>query len=405
MTDQAVWAGLDIGNSQIRCVLGEALPGGGLRVIGQAAANCKGLRRGVVVDRESLAGAVSDVLAASERGTGRRTQRVWVGLSPVYASLQSTRATVNISNEGHRVSQFDVEQVLASARAANQPPGRQMLDLWTDEYIVDGYDNLKDPIGMIGNRLSLEARAVVVDSGIAADYKAIVEASGRSLAGFVVKPLALSTVIFTPEERAGDTVLIDMGGGACEIGYFSDNRLMRTGAVPLGGRSIVSDLAMVLKINYAVAARVEREVDILVAPPVGAMLELADFGFVESRQVSRQMLYEIARSRVEEICSLVTRELTRIIGEQRMLDNVIITGGMLKMAGIDPLLPRTFSRKTRLHTASAAKEGDSGYNAALGVLLQVAGAREDRAEPPAREPANGIGFFKRILNTIRDFWD
>lgn len=405
MAEQGVLAGLDIGNAQIRCVLGERVPGG-LRVIGQAAAACKGLRRGVIVDREALAGAVSDVISMAERSCGKRAQRLFIGLSPVYAALQSTRATVNISGDGHRVSYLDVEEVIRAARSANQPQGRQMLELWTDEYIVDGYDNLKDPVGMIGNRLSLEARAVIADSGLVNDYKAIVEAAGRTVTGLVLKPLALSAVILAPEERSGDTVLIDMGGGACEIGYFSDNKLLRTGAVPLGGRSIVSDLALVLKINYSVAARLEREVNLLVAPPEGATIELSDYGFVESRQVSRQMLYDIARSRVEEICSLVSRELTRIIGEQRMLDHVIITGGMLRMGGIDPLLPRTFSRKTRLHPAPpAAKEVDSGYNVALGLLHIAAGSGAGPAEEPEQEDVPRAGFFRRIAAVIKDFWE
>ena len=405
MTDQSVWAGLDIGNSQIRCVIGELGSAGGLRVVGQAASNCRGLRRGVIVDREALANTVSEVISTAERGSGKKAGQVWMGLSPVYAYLQSTRATVNVSDEDHRVSRFDVDQVVASARSASLPPGRQLLELWTDEFIVDGYDNLKDPAGMIGNRLSLEARAVVAESSIVSDYKAIVEGVGRSLAGLVLKPLALATVLFEPEERIGDTVLIDLGGGACEIGYFSDNRLMRIGAVPLGGRSIISDLALVLKVNYAVAARLEREIDLLIAPAEDAVIELADYGYAESRQVSRQMLYEIARSRVEEICALVTRELTRIIGEQRMLDHVIITGGMLKLSGIDQLLPRTFSRKTRLHIAAVGTSGDSGYNIALGILNRVAGSGEKRADDSPGKPEHRIGLWRRIVDTIKDFWE
>jgi cell division protein FtsA len=341
----------------------------------------------------------------AERVSGKRAQNVWVGLSPVYAYLQSTRATVNVSDEGHRVTRYDVDQVLAAARSATLPPGRQLMELWTDGFIVDGYDNLKDPAGMIGNRLSLEARAVVADSVTVSDYKAIVEGSGRLLAGLVLKPLALSAVLFEPEERVGDTVLIDMGGGACEIGYFSDNRLMRIGAVPVGGRSIASDIALVLKINYAVAARIERELDLLVQPPEDAMVELADYGYVESRQVSRLMLYEIAKSRVEEICSLVARELTRIIGEQRMLDHVIVTGGMLRNRGIDALLPRTFSRKTRLHITPLGKFADIGYNVAMGIISVVAGPEEKNTEESVETGEHREGFWRRIVHIIKDFWE
>ena len=405
MADKVVYAALDIGNSQIKCVVAELIGNGGFRVLGYATRTSAGIRRGVIADRESTGNVITDVLSAAERKAGREASAVWVATSPLYAYLQSARATISITHPDHRITPEDVEKVHSAARSMVLPIGREVLALWPDEYIVDSYDNLSDPVGMIGNRLSLEARAVIADSDLLADYSAMVKATGRFLGGHVLKPLALSALLLDISEQQGDAAIIDMGGGSCEIGYLREGKLRRVGSVPIGGKSVVSDLCLILKVSNAVASRITSELSLLVPPEQDSVIELADFGHVESRQVSRQDLHDIAKARVDEICALVGRELIRLVGKETMLDTVVIAGGMLRMAGIDPLLPRLFSRKVRLVNKPKGDVDDPGYNVALGMLTHVARESVVQDDVAADREELVIGFWRRLIKVIKDFWE
>lgn len=405
LADKVVYAALDIGNYQIKCVVAELTGSGGFRVLGYATRPSAGIRKGVISDRESTSNAIRDVLSAAERMAGREASTVWVAVSPMYAYLQGARATIPITHLDHRVTPEDVEKVHSAARSIVLPASREVLALWPDEYIVDGYDNLRDPVGMIGNRLSLEARAIIADSDLLADYVAMAKAAGRSLGGYVLKPLALSALMLDVSEQQGDAAIIDMGGGSCEIGYLREGKLRRVGSVPIGGKSVVSDLCLILKVSNAVASRIASELSLLVPPEQDSLIELADFGHVESRQVSRQDLHDIAKARVDEICALVGKELIRLVGKETMLDAVVITGGMLRIPGIDPLLPRLFSRKVRLVIKAKGDVDDSGYNVALGMLTHVARESVGQDDVASDQEERAAGFWARLIEVIKDFWE
>lgn len=396
-----------MGTASTRCVIGERTSQGEVIVVGTSSRPSQGMRRGMVVDVEACSVAIKEAFTYGERMAGGRVSAVYVGLSPLYASLQGARGIVAILGEGREVTEDDVERVVKAAKAANLPPNKEVLDVISREYIIDGYGGVLDPLGMVGMRLEMHASLVVGDLTSVSNLRRAVELAGYEIDGLVLTPLALGQLVLNQDERELGVALIDIGSATSEIGYFTDGMLRQVGVVPLGGASITNDLAVILKVSLTVAEKVRRELDLFGGDREGdgvIELELSSFGHIESKRVSFRTLTEIVEARLEEIFQMALKQ-SAIMTDNHGAPNLVVTGGVANARGIKRVVKRYLPGTTRVSVGTHGYVNDPVFNTAVAILSYVLVSINHKPEDEKSPRKISGGVVSRLAGWLKEFWE
>lgn len=340
---------LDVGTSKIVAVVAEIRADGqGYDIIGLGQAPSKGLRRGVVVDIESAVQAIQRVLEEAEVMAKVKIREVITGIAGSHVKSMNSDGMVAIQNK--EVTQGDVDRVLETARAVNIPNDQQVLHVLTQEFIIDGQEDVKEPVGMSG--LRMEVRVHIVTGSVSATQNILrcIRRCGLEDRELILQPLASARAVVTDDEKDLGVCLVDIGGGTTDIAVFVRGAIRHTAVIPVGGDQITSDIAMALRTPLSAAEDIKiREGCALrqLADP-DQMLAVPGVGERGMRQMSRQTLVEVIEPRVEELFSLVQAELR----SHRYLDvipsGVVLTGGSSALEGILELGEEIFHVPVRL---------------------------------------------------------
>jgi len=341
--------GLDVGTTKICAVIGRPKPGGGLDVIGVGSAPSRGLRRGVVVNIDSTVEAIKHAVADAEQMAGVDVSRVWAGVAGGHIRSLNSRGVVAISGREREVSAADVERAVDAARAINVPQDREIIHVLPQTFAVDDADGVREPIGMSGVRLEVEVHIVTAAVTSIQNVVRAVNRAGLTVQDVVLEPIASAEAVLFPDEKELGVVLIDIGGGTTDMALFRDGAIWHTAIIPLGGDHITNDVAVGLRTPMADAEDLKKRYGCAVTAMVPAeeTVDVPSVGGRKARQLSRQVLSEIIQPRVEEIVTLVARELTRAGFQDAATAGVVVTGGTSIMEGVPELAEAIFDQPVR----------------------------------------------------------
>jgi cell division protein FtsA len=356
MTNERIIVGLDIGTTKICTVIGEVASDGVLDIIGEGTVPSDGLRKGVVVNLERTIASVRQSIAAAQRVAGVEVHSAWVGVAGSHLKAMTSPGMAAI-RRGQQISRTDVERCIENARAVPLDANMEIIHVIPQEYVVDGNDGIKDPIGMSGVRLEVEVHVVAGAQGPLANLRRCAEDANSSVEGLVVQSLASGLAVLTASEREVTTVLVDIGGGTTDVGVFRRGTLAHSAVIPLGGDHVTQDISQLLRIPPEEAERVKRRYGV-------ALPELADRDLVlevtnpaYTASISTFELAQVIRPRVVEILDLVRANIEAKLGALELLaGNVVVTGGASLLAGLDQVATERF----RLPVRIGKPEGVSG---------------------------------------------
>ncbi|MGH2669094.1 MAG: cell division protein FtsA, partial [bacterium] len=232
-------AGLDIGTTKVCAVVGEVDEDGGVHIAGAGSVPSSGIRKGVVTDIDATTGAIEDAVERAERMSGAEIRALYVGVSGEHITSTNSRGIVAISRGDHEISPGDVERVIDAARMAALPASdREVVHLLPRGFVVDGQDGVRNPVGMYGARLEVEAHIVTGTSTVLANLLKCVQRAGLEIEEIVLEPLASAEAALTPAERELGVVLADIGGGTTSVGVLTGGGLCHTAILPVGGHHL-----------------------------------------------------------------------------------------------------------------------------------------------------------------------
>ncbi|MBT9152486.1 MAG: Cell division protein FtsA [Firmicutes bacterium] len=396
-------ASLDVGTANVRCAVAAIDPRGDVQILGMCSRPSMGMRKELIVDVEASAACVREVVTSAERMAGGSISSLYVALSPLHAVLQTSKGMVAVLGEGHEVSQEDIARVMQATRVSSLPPNREIVDMVVRQYIVDGYGGLKDPTSIIGMRLELDALLVVGNLTALSSLRRSVERAGYTVAGFVLKPLALGELMFSEDERELGVQLVDVGAAVTETAYFEEGTLRAIGAVPVGGAYVTSDLAVGLRVSTKTAERLKTEVDWF-SQPEDKAVDLASFGHLEARRVTAREVIEIMEPRYEEMLSLVRQQCREMSGKDVPNGGYVLTGGTAKHKSFLPMVRRIIGNRVRVNLDTYGAVDDPGYNVAVALLTYTL-ARRGRADGTKKQSKNSRGLFATVKGFFNDFWE
>jgi cell division protein FtsA len=341
--------GLDVGTTKICAVITEPGPLGVLSVIGVGTAPSRGLRRGVVVNIESTVEAIKTAVGEAEQMAGVEVTGVFAGIAGGHIRGVNSRGVVPINGRDHEVSDDDVERVVEAARAINLPQDREIIHVLPQNFIVDDGEGVREPIGMSGVRL--EAEVHIVTGAVTSVQNVIrsVNRAGLSVQDIVLEPLASAEAVLHDDERELGVLAIDIGGGTTDVALIRNGAVWHTAVLPLGGDHISNDIAIGLRTPTADAEDIKKRYGCALTAlvPAEETVDVPSVGGRKPRQFSRQLLSEIIQPRVEEIFTLVARDLSRAGFQDAATAGVVVTGGTSIMEGVPELAEGIFDQPVR----------------------------------------------------------
>jgi cell division protein FtsA len=343
---------LDIGTTKICTLVAEVgpPPESELRIVGVGTVPSRGIRKGVVVNVNEVAAAITDSLRLAERTSGYEIASAYVGLAGAHISAVNSRGVVAISRGERGIQAIDVERALESARAIDIPHNREILHIIPRGFSVDGDDGVRDPVGMQGYRLEVEAHIVTGATSSIQNLIRCAQSTEVHIDALVLEPLASGDAVLTNTEREMGVVLVDIGGGTTDIAIFIEGSIWHTVVLPTGGEQLTNDVAVGLRTPYNTAEDIKIKYGH--ALPQAVMSEeviKADvFGEDGQQQIPRQFLAEIVGARVEEIFEMVLKEIKRSGYDGLLPAGVVLCGGTAELPGIRELAREVMGLPVRI---------------------------------------------------------
>jgi len=341
--------GLDVGTTKVCAIVAAPRPGGGLDVVGVGAAPSRGLRRGIVVNIDSTVEAIRQAVAEAERMAGVDVSAVYAGVAGGHIRSVNSRGVVAVSGKDREVSQADVDRAVDAARAINISQDREILHVLPQTFMVDDADGVREPLGMSGVRLEVEVHVVTAAVTSVQNVIRSVNRAGLTVQDVVLEPIASAEAVLYPDEKELGVLVIDIGGGTTDLALLRDGAVWHTAILPLGGDHISNDVAVGLRTPLTAAEALKKHYGCALTAlvPAEETVDVPSVGGRKPRQLSRQVLSEIIQPRVEEIFSLVAREMTRAGFEDAATAGVVVTGGSSIMQGVPELAESVFDQPVR----------------------------------------------------------
>lgn len=391
--------GLDIGTSKIVALVAELTPEGHLKVLGMGSQDSRGLRKGVVVNIEETVQTISRVIHEVELMADCKVLEVYTGIAGSHIKSFNSNGMVAIKEK--EVTPTDIERVVETARAMPIPADQEILHILTQEFVIDGQDGIREPIGMSGMRL--EVRAHIVTGAVSAAQNIIkcVRRCGLEVNDLILQPLASSYAVLSEDEKDLGVCLVDIGGGTTDIAVWTQGAIRHTAVIPIAGDQVTNDIAMALRTPTREAEEIKCKYGCALsqlADPT-EVIEVAGVDERPSRKLSRRALADVIQPRVEELMEFVHSELRRSGFGDVLSSGVVLTGGSSAMPGMVELGEEIFHMPVRLGVPRYAGGlsdvvQNPRFSTAYGLLVEA--HKQLKRGHKVQEPKNVKDVFSRM---------
>jgi cell division protein FtsA len=382
--------GLDIGTSMVRCVVGTFDPNGSNApsIIGHGQAPNQGMRRGSVVHVDEVADAIVHAVTEAERISGMNIKHATVNVNGSNVSGMDSEGVIAISAANREIVHEDRLRVEEAATIVNLPPNREIIQFFAKNYSLDGQRNIKDPVGMHGVRLEVDAHIVTAASPNLRNLDMALEKAEIRPTHHTVSGLAAAEAVLTRQQKEAGTALLDIGAGTTNLIVFEDGEVQHIAILPIGGQHVTNDLAIGLKTDLDIAETVKLQHATLkedakkstVSVKVGNKSH--DFDFEDVAM--------IVGARIEELLEYIDKELHKIKRSRKLPGGIVLTGGTSKLPGIDEFTREKLqlpARIGKLHNIGGLVDTveDQTFITVVGLMLL------DMLLLPSLPPVSGRG--------------
>lgn len=367
-------AGLDIGTTKVCALVAELTEENRIKIVGIGTSPSKGLKKGAVINIEDTVDSIKQAVYKAEQMAGVEIKSVYTGIAGGHINGLNSRGIVAIKNQD--VTQSDIDKAIEAARAVAIPPDREILHVIPQEFIIDGQDGIKNPLGISGVRLEVQVHIITGAITAVQNIVKSVHKAGLEVQDIILQPLASSEAVLTHDEKDLGVVLVDIGGGTTDMAIFVNGAVSHTAVIGIGGNHMTNDIAVGLSTPTAEAERLKIRHGCAQASLVkeNIAIEVSSMGGRPPRQLSRQAISDIIEPRVEEIFTLVAKEIRKVNYAKMLSSGIVITGGSSVMEGIVEMAEKVTGMPVR-KGIPANLEGISDsisqpmYSTGIGIIL------------------------------------
>lgn len=367
--------GIDIGTTKVITLIGRLNKNNVLKIEGYGISNCKGIKKGIIVDINEATKSILRSVEIAEKSTKIFVDNAYIGITGKHISFVSNWSEIDIGSPNNIIRKSDVDKLITQANKINVTSNNEVIHTLIKQFVIDEEKGIIDPIGLSADKLSVELLAVYGTASLINNVVNSVKAAKIEIEDIIIEALASSEAVLSPEEKESGVILLDIGGGTTDVAVYKDKKMIFTYCLPVGGNLITNDISIGLNITSAKAEEIKKKfanVDYNFYETLNKM-NIGDIKIDSNKTTLNIRLYNIVNCRVKELLNLVKEEIESYSLIHEVPCGLVITGGTSLLKGITALANSVFGLPVRMGTPSDV-EGPSEvitnpiYSTGVGLL-------------------------------------
>lgn len=330
--------GIDVGSSKICATIGKVDKRGYLKVLGSSMVKSLGIKKGIIVDIEAATSTLEKCMQDLESIENLQISDVYLGISSGMCKIVQSKGIIDIKNDDGNITEKDIDRVLETSTIISIEEDEEIIDIIPQQYIVDNYDNIDNPIGMHGSRLEVDVKVIIVNKGTVASLIRCFEKLGIKVKGILIQAEAIANMFFDKHYKKENTLFIDIGADKSDIVFYRNGSIEYTFSMPLGGNTITNDIVICSKVDFEEAENLKIK--------QGRLLNSqANSDHNSLNEIDNNVISEIISDRIEEIFIFVKNQLN-LKGYMDEINSVVLFGGGISLFdGVEEFAKSIFNKK------------------------------------------------------------
>lgn len=399
--------GIDIGTSRIAAVVGEVNNFNQIEIICSSSYKCTGIKKTKIINEEEVSNSLVKVLDKIEDESGLRVNSAYVTIPGKYTTIVQNSITKEARDKYSGISLRDVQTAIMQVKDIDIPEGKVSIDIVPDKFILDTGKTTEDPVGSLSTSFTLKAQIILADKEYVRQISSIFKKAGIDVDGLVPTTLAQRNLILDNNELHDNVMILDMGAGNTDIGVFEGSSYLYTNTIPLGGNSITNDIALVLNISEEEADKLKKQYGLALKSFIdndNDILLNTFKGENRNKTIKSSELIEIIEARIEEIFSLVNKDITNQ-GIKTRINNVILTGqGITNINKCDVAGKINLNIPVKIATGRLISTVKPTFRVAYALVRYIASRPFTKTVSSSIDTKSEEGFFKTLLERIKEFF-
>ena len=399
--------GIDIGTSRIAAVVGEVNNFNQIEIICSSSYKCTGIKKTKIINEEEVSNSLVKVLDKIEDESGLRVNSAYVTIPGKYTTIVQNSITKEARDKYSGISLRDVQTAIMQVKDIDIPEGKVSINIVPDKFILDTGKTTEDPVGSLSSSFTLKAQIILADKEYVRQISSIFKKAGIDVDGLVPTTLAQRNLILDNNELHDNVMILDMGAGNTDIGVFEGSSYLYTNTIPLGGNSITNDIALVLNISEEEADKLKKQYGLALKSFIdndNDILLNTFKGENRNKTIKSSELIEIIEARIEEIFSLVNKDITNQ-GIKTRINNVILTGqGITNINKCDVAGKINLNIPVKIATGRLISTVKPTFRVAYALVRYIASRPFTKTVSSSIDTKSEEGFFKTLLERIKEFF-
>lgn len=399
--------GIDIGTSKVCTVVGEVNNFGQIEIICNTSYKCSGLKKGKIINEEDISLSIAKTIKDAEDETNLKINSAYVTIPGKYITIVQNSITKEVKDKYAGISVRDVQNAIMQVKDIEIPEGKTLIDIVPDKITLENGTVVTDPVGNLSSSFTISAQVILADRDYVRQLNSVFKKAGLEIDGIVPITLAERNLILDKNELYDNVMLLDIGAGNTDIGVFEGSTFIYTNSIPLGGDSITNDIALVLNISEEEADKLKRQYGLALKSFIDNDNDIilnTSKDNNKNRIIKSSELIEIIEARIEEIFSIVNKDITNQRIKQK-INNVVLTGqGIININKSDVAGKINLNIPVKISTGRAVSTVKATYRTSYALVRYIASRPFAKTVSSDINTQNDENFFKTIMERIKEFF-
>ena len=399
--------GVDIGTSKVCTVVGEVNNFGQIEIICNTSYKCNGLKKGKIINEDEIILSLAKTIKDAEDETNLKINSAYVTIPGKYVTIVQNSITKEVKDKYAGISIRDVQNAIMQVKDIEIPDGQTLIDIVPDKITLDNGTVVTDPVGKLSSNFTISAQVILAEKDYVRQLNSIFKKSGLDIDGIVPITLAERNLVLDTNELHDNIMLLDIGAGNTDIGVFEGSTFLYTNSIPLGGDNITSDIALVLNISEEEADKLKRQYGLALK----SFIDNDNDIILNTRRddsknkiIKSSELIEIIEARIEEIFSIINKDITSQ-GLKQKINNVILTGqGIVNINKCDVAGKINLNIPVKMSTGRAISTVKPAYRTSYALVRYIAARPFAKTVSSNIDTQNNESFIKNIFERIKEFF-
>lgn len=399
--------GIDIGTSKVCTVVGEVNNFGQIEIICNTSHKCSGLKKGKIINEEDISLSMAETIKEAEEETNLKINSAYVTIPGKYITIVQNSITKEVKDKYAGISVRDVQSAIMQVKDIEIPENKTLIDIVPDKITLENGTVVADPVGNLSSSFTISAQVILADRDFVRQLNTVFKKAGLEIDGIVPITLAERNLILDKNELHDNVMLLDIGAGNTDIGVFEGSSFIYTNSIPVGGDNITNDIALVLNISEEEADKLKRQYGLALKSFIDNDNDIilnTSKDDNKNRIIKSSELIEIIEARIEEMFSIINKDITNQ-GIKQKINNVILTGqGIININKSDVAGKINLNIPVKISTGRAISTVKPTYRTSYALVRYIAARPFAKTVSSSIDTQNDENFFKTIMERIKEFF-